>query len=306
MGNSCKKSEDSTPVMNPTSEKPEIIRKTSTAAIVKDEPVGDSSPKILSRPQTSSKTVSDIEKSATADSKTDSLGPSRPQTSSKNVSDIDNTAEIKPLSPSPSKPCVNSLSASISSPSISQQTKKKLLVLAGDATDADGCIEFAMFAKEFVDILYIMHISNPFGVSEDQSTFESIHEIAVKSGLPFPGMCKTFNENAPHDELTYKYRTDKSSDVLLKRCQLTFEGIFEEFKRVSNTTGNLFFRYSTADGKNFFYNRLNPFGFVWGSELNTFNEDFDPTPDLKASSPLPNLEDYSEGIDKIPIHLVHM
>ena len=119
MGNSCKKTEDSnTPVMNPTSEKPEIIRKTSTAAIVKDEPVGDSSPKILSRPQTSSKTVSDIEKSATADSKTDSLGPSRPQTSSKNVSDIDSTAEIKPLSPSPSKPCVNSLSASISSPSI--------------------------------------------------------------------------------------------------------------------------------------------------------------------------------------------
>eukprot|EP01036_Dinobryon_divergens_P027189 gene27189-35919_t len=322
MGNSCFKSEDSnTPVMNPTSEKPEIIRKTSTAAIVKEEPIAASSPKILSRPQTSSKTVSNIETAATsdskapsrpqtssknvsdietaaaaaADSKTDSLGPSRPQTSSKNVSDIDNTAEIKPLSPSPSKTRVTSLSASLSAHSI-PQPKKKLIVLAGDATDADGCIEFAMFAKEIVDILYLMHISHPFGVPKDQPTFESIHEKAVKTGLPFPEMCKIFNANAPNDErTTYKYSTDKSSEVLLKRCQSTFQGIFEECKRASGTSGNLFFRYSTEDGTKFF-NQLNPFGFVWGSELNTFNDDFDPTPELTASSPLPNLEDYSEVI----------
>lgn len=299
MGNSCIKSADST-VMNPTSATKE---NTSTSAIVViKEPVGgynNSTSPNPSRPQTSSKSVSDIEIEIAAGSKNDSLDPSRPQTSSKDVSNIDNTAGIKLLSPSPSQPRVgSSLSASLSTLSISQPPKKKLIILAGDATDADGCIEFAMLAKENVDLLYLMHISHPYGVSQkDNRTFESIHAEAIKTGLPFPGMCKAFNDLAKPNARSYNYSTEKSSDELVERCQFTFEGIFEEFKKNSGSTGNLFFRYRSPENL-YFYNRLNPFGFVWGSEHKTFTEDFNPphaTGQPHDSSPLPNLEDYSEG-----------
>lgn len=266
MGNTCGKTiKESEMKPNPTSE--------SKASAAVSGP---------SRPQTSSKISSNVE-TAEAENK-NVLDPSRPRTSSK-LAPSDGDVVSKPFSP-----LAKSLSA------LQHLGKRILIILAGDASDADGCIELAMLAQQGVDILYLMHISHPFGVpkGKPEKTFEYIHAQAVKSGLPFPGMCSLFNSLADHDEVSYKYSVEREPQELVDRCQFAFENIFKEFKSKSGTPGKLFFRYRSAEN-NFFFNRINPFGFVWGSELRTFTEDFNPTGKLDGSSPLPDLDDYSEG-----------
>ena len=171
-------------------------------------------------------------------------------------------------------------------------------MLSGDATDADGCIELAQIAKSGADILYIMHLSQPFGVLSDVVKFEEVAEDVKKLKLPFLENGKEFNKRVPSDDYSYNYGTMGKADDLIKRSQHAFRKVFEENQgsNASKKPSKFFFRYKSKDGR-YYYNKRNPFGFIWKSEMSTFNESFDvPSEKLKLSDNLPNLDDYTEVI----------
>lgn len=166
--------------------------------------------------------------------------------------------------------------------------RKKLTVLSGDATDADGCIELAQIAKSGADVLYIMHISQPFNIMGPK--FETILEEVKGLGLPFPKQGEAFNERVARDDKSYLYGTKGEIDALIRRSLYAFTQIFEE-----NKTGDsrIFFRFKY--GAKHFFNKRNPFGLIWRSELETFTDAFDALT-VASSAPIPNLNDYSEVI----------
>ena len=174
-------------------------------------------------------------------------------------------------------------------------------MLSGDATDADGCIELAQIAKSGADILYIMHLSQPFSVPSDVVTFEAVIEDVNKLNIPLldnrvnlKECGKEFNKRVLSNEFSYNFGTVSKAKDLIKRSQHAFRKVFEE-SRGSNAT-KFFFRYSSKDG-HYYFNKRNPFGFIWKSEMKTFNENFEePSQPLKISDRLPNLDDYTEVI----------
>lgn len=183
---------------------------------------------------------------------------------------------------------------------MSSTEPKKLVVLCGDCSDADGCIELALIAQSGADILYLMHISQPFSQVVANNSFEEISA----SYTTF----KAFNERKPSilDKAngTYTYGTTNSVEVLLKRAQFAMQGIFDEHQKHSEQ--RLFFRYmgdqEECNGElgppSYFYNEKNPFGRIWRCELETFDADFhtEGCKDLAPSASIPSIHEYSEII----------
>ena len=179
---------------------------------------------------------------------------------------------------------------------IMKETKqsKKLVVLCGDASDADGTIELAQIAKTGVDVLYLMHVSKPFSCYGSKA-FEDILSESKEPNLSFPERCKNFNAKASRNAISYEYGTNSDAKTLIQRCQFAFQEIFDQSKP-TNSLSQFFFRYE-SDSKtgSYYYNTHNPFGYIWKSELEIYNDSFGNNP-LKSSSPIPALENYSEVI----------
>jgi hypothetical protein len=171
------------------------------------------------------------------------------------------------------------------------------VVVSGGATDGDGFIELAQIAKSGADILYVMHVSQPFGV-ESRVQFEAVAAEAKKEGSKAG---RVFNERVCFNrgDNSYNYGTKKKVEDLLRRCHYAFRTIFDQSKKanMAKHSSKFIFRSRNGQGRCFF-NKRNPFGLIWKSEMETFNESFDAS-DLESvrdSEPLPDLHDYEQII----------
>jgi hypothetical protein len=195
--------------------------------------------------------------------------------------------------------------------------------VSGGAHDAVKCIELAQIAKSGADVLFLLHLSQPFGVKKGVEFERVVQEVerkfdGEKRALLNKG--QLFNQKVRHaptdDSVSYEYRTNKKAEVVIRRCQYAFKKIFEESKLQDyhlRKSPKMFLRYETVNTKPpsnskgakkvrskngaYFINKKNPFGLKWMSELEVFDESFDDAAqEMKESDALPELDDYTEVI----------
>lgn len=158
------------------------------------------------------------------------------------------------------------------------QAGKMLIITTGDASDADGFISVAMYARTGADLMFIMNLPamyspemnerltrNTANAKNANATANFKYPPHAKSGIDFLTVLK--NEQG----LGFNYRQpiEHSAESLCQLCYTIVKCIWDE----NTTGGNLYFIQSKgSDGGGYIYNKINPFGSILNSEFEVYKD----------------------------------
>ena len=179
----------------------------------------------------------------------------------------------------------------------SKNAAKTLVIIAGDAGDADHAIELAIVSKSGADILFFLNISKPYGVSNDVLKYEDIVQRIKQNPKQsnFDEVRNEFNETIRSKRLasdtSYEFGTIHKPEILGRRVHSSLQTLFSHNKK-KDDPAKLFVRYKTENNE-YFVNRNNAFGLIWNPESAFFDEKFEESAD---EDNFPVLDEYSEVI----------
>ena len=179
----------------------------------------------------------------------------------------------------------------------SKNAAKTLVIIAGDAGDADHAIELAIVSKSGADILFFLNISKPYGVSNDVLKYEDIVQRIKQNPKQsnFDEVRNEFNETIRSMRLfsdtSYEFGTIHKPEILGRRVHSSLQTLFSHNKK-KDDPAKLFVRYKTENNE-YFVNRNNAFGLIWNPESAFFDEKFEESAD---EDNFPVLDEYSEVI----------
>lgn len=141
-----------------------------------------------------------------------------------------------------------------------------LIISTGDASDADGFLSVALYAKTNADLLFIMNLPAVYNENYGTQTFEQLKKEVTGE---FPNKATQFaKKTIKEDGLGFEFHYD---DILNKRRQL-LNLCYNIVKNIWTENGGkvdkLFFYYK--DGSKYIVNDINPFGFILEDELEVY------------------------------------